>query len=1343
MNRITMVLVGVVISAMVFATTGPFTTTASFADEIGYIEDFSLAKDRTQPLKQLIPGTEDYYYYNCLHFQNTEQFDKVEALLKPWIQRYKYTARVVEIRNRQALLTYRAKPQQSLEHIRQQLGVQFNHQRETLDQKPNLPTRLDQKRISRATLTARAFAIHRNLQGFEDAALDWLVATELNEERRSHLLQRLRRPDYENLPNLIAADLTSKFNRGFGSDPIHRQLLLAQLGELARLQPNLLNQTNFVNTYLTKLHPNADIDWQHDPQEYTAYLDRLSKFVEKLDPVHNSLKAHVLYRRLAFDRTQGVYNKQRFMQYIKLPRNVSYINADFLKLDLNRKYAANLGANYRPTTLLPPIGNDEPLVRSYLQQFFVEETTYAPYEPYINDIYLKENFAETKIVNGLGDAEKWYSMLPPAKYKALQQRVDLDFEFANKSIFAADEPVRFDVYVKNVKTLLVKTYEINAKNFYRSNLREVDTDLNLDGLVANAEKALPYQEPPLRRVRRHFEFPSLKKPGVYVIDFIGNGKSSRVLIRKGKLRHLVRTSTAGHIFTIIDDQNRPQPKATLWLAGREYRPDEDGLITVPFSNRPGRQPMILSLGEFSSLSYFQHASENYSLQAGIYLDREALLQRKSAQVVIRPSLSVNATPVTLSVLEDVRLVLTSVDSDGVATTKEVADFKLHENRESVYEFQVPPRLSRISFTLKARVQNLSQNKKNDLAVSETFSLNAIDRSEKVEDLHLANFGGIYVLELLGRTGEPKADRPVQFSLKHRDFREPVNVTLQTDDQGRVVLGELADITSVSATGPENTAHSWNPAADAHTYHQTIHGKSGETISIPYMGTEPKPARAELSLLELRGSTFVADRFNAISIKDGMLQLKGLPSGDYDLLIKSTNTHILLRLTGGEVRDDYVLSKSRQLELRGQQPLQIDKIDSDKETVTVSLRNATEFSRVHIIATRYVPEYPIYNYLGRIRDPEPFLITLPVLESLYVTGRNIGDEYRYIIERKYKKKFPGNLLVRPSLLLNPWAIRKTAATEQLAEKGTSFGGRGNNDGGGMGGGNRPPAPPVAGHTGFADLNFLATQSVVMLNLVPDKQGMVTIKRDALGSHQHLHVVAIDPVNTAYRSLSLPESKTEILDLRLANGLDPKLHYTQQKRISVVAKNAKFELNDITTSKFEAYDTLARVYALYSTLNPDPKLVEFGFVLSWPKLKDAEKHAKYSEFACHELNFFISKKDPKFFEAVVRPYLQNKKDRTFFDEWLLKGDLIEHMKPWNHAQLNIAERILLSQRIKGEQAFTSRHVNDLDDLIPPNVERFNHLFDTALKGSALDTGDAFGFNKAAELQDQLKRLAKMPA
>ena len=62
---------------------------AGLAQEIDYLEKFSLADDRTATLKDLIPGTEEYYNYHCLYYQNTGQPAKVEELLPLWIKRYK------------------------------------------------------------------------------------------------------------------------------------------------------------------------------------------------------------------------------------------------------------------------------------------------------------------------------------------------------------------------------------------------------------------------------------------------------------------------------------------------------------------------------------------------------------------------------------------------------------------------------------------------------------------------------------------------------------------------------------------------------------------------------------------------------------------------------------------------------------------------------------------------------------------------------------------------------------------------------------------------------------------------------------------------------------------------------------------------------------------------------------------------------------------------------------------------------------------------------------------------------------------------------------------------------
>src|SRR5262249_22778500 len=173
--------------------------------------------------------------------------------------------RLTEIQTRHALLTYEKNPQKSLEYLRQRLGLRFDHERERLGEAPNLPTALDVKLISRERLRADSFARWRNLDNFEDAALEWLAAENLDWERRRNLLQRLPRPDVPNLPRLVTDDLAAPHTQEFGAYPIHRQMTLAQLEELLRIKPTLLNQTAFVTTWISKLHPGADEDWRREP----------------------------------------------------------------------------------------------------------------------------------------------------------------------------------------------------------------------------------------------------------------------------------------------------------------------------------------------------------------------------------------------------------------------------------------------------------------------------------------------------------------------------------------------------------------------------------------------------------------------------------------------------------------------------------------------------------------------------------------------------------------------------------------------------------------------------------------------------------------------------------------------------------------------------------------------------------------------------------------------------------------------------------------------------------------------------------------------------------------------
>jgi len=1308
-----------------FVVTCVMTSLITLAGEIGYIEDFSLADNREKALQQLIPGTEEFYYYQCLNLQNQGKYADVDKMFAKWIKRYGYTSLAKEIRNRQALFTYKTNPKKTLDYIRRELNLHFSHQREVMDKKVDYPTTLNQNLISFATLKKQAFHDYpKTVAGFKDAGLDYLTKADLTPDRRRDFLRRLQRPDYPGLPELIVADLKYKHSRGFGSMSIHKNLLLAQLDKCLELMPKLRNETKFVNTYLTKLHPAKAVDWQNDAKEKQAYLERMWQFVKTLDPVHNSLKANVLYQWLQFDREQGKYDKNRFMEYIKLPRNAFYIRVEYLKRPECRNYKANLDQNFKTWTLLPPIYDDYKLVRDYLQQFFVKAENWNEFAKYIRDNILKTNFAEAKILNGIGDQEKWYSMLKPSQYQALKERIDLDFLPTSKKIFGSDEAVSLNLYVKNIKKLFVKVYKINLLNYYKDKMKEPGLAISLEGLVTNNENIYNYEDVPLRRFKRKFDFPSLNKRGVYVVEFIGNGKTSRALINKGKLHFSSQVTAVGQVFNLYDDNNERITKGSIWLSGHEYTAEKDGIIVVPFTNKPGSQKIILTDGQFCSLDNFNHQAENYRLRAGIFVDRESLIKRKKAEVLVRPLLYINDTPVSHTVLENVKLMIKTKDLDGIESIKTVSDFKLFLDRESIYKFKVPENLQQISFHLEAKIRNLSQNKDVNLSTDPvSFNLNRIDQTDKIYELLLSRVEGNYFLSLVGKNGDPQPELPVQIDMQNRFFKRSIHAALKTDINGNVALGKLKEIRLLTARYGDGQSSQWFLLGDDRTYPGILSLISEIPAQIPYMGKNKQPEFTDISLLEYRSGTYYKNWLDKLKLKDGFIQLPALPVGNYSLLLKELNTQIKLRVEDGKQINDSLVSNLRISQISNMKSLQITEVRASKKQLVISVTNSNNMTRLHIFADKFQngPSYSAFSHFDKFSFPDPDLSVWPATLSYYEAERNIGEEYAYIIKRKYAKKYPGNMLERPGLILNPFALRKTeTARPSTPAPGALFADR-------AGGGRKGALKSYGGSArarresdSFPTLDFLADISPVLVNLKPDKDGNVIVPIEKLGNRQDIHVIAVDFKNVVSRKITLPAKKIKYTDVRLVHNLDSSRHYIETRKISVLEPGERLTIKDFTTSKFEIYENLAKVYRLYNTLNESKNLSEFSFIVNWNELNDNEKLKKYSKYACHELNYFIFKKDSDFFKTVIVPYLENKKDKTFLDQWFTVKELDMFLKPWLYRnRLNVLEKILFAERIPNENSPTKRFVNEQFDMIPPDPERFNFLFDTAVRTSSLDT------------------------
>ena len=1293
--------------------------------EIGVLEEFVLSSDRESVLKKMVPGTSNYYYFNALHYQNLEQYEKVDEILGKWKKRLGEQENYRVIRNRQALLRYNSNPQETLDFLIKELNLYFAHRQKIPQAERDLPTEFDQNLISNDRLIEQALKSSKLTGGFTERGLRLLSPNQLDAAKRRDLLSRLQHPDFPNLVELIAADLLDRNSKGFGAMKIHQMLTLEQMDELAKQYPKSKTLDRFVDIYLKKLYPSEDVEWTTDQAEHRKYLERLRKFVTPLNANFNSLKACVLYRLLELDRSQGAYDLDLFVEYLKLPKSVVYINPVLLK-NKKSQSIANLQANYSDRIMLPPVSDDQLLVKDYLHHFLRNADGVSQFTPYIRETYLGHQFAIVKILNGIGDSEQWASKLSPDQYKQVLDRVDIEFAADNRTHFSVDDDVSLSLNLKNVPNLIVKIFEINTGNYYRTRGKEVDTDINLDGLVPNFEETFTYQSPPALRKRHEFKFPQMQKRGVYVVDFIAQGKSSRALIRKGRLHLSASVTPLGQQFTVMDEGGDVVKDADLWVAGSLYEHDENGKITVPFSTRPGYVTGVVTQGEFSSLRPFNHIQEKYQFEAAIYLDRENLTRSNKAKVLIRPSLKiVGGNPVPVAMLESPKLVVTATDLDGIATKKVINGLKLSEAMETICEFVVPPRLSSVAFELSADLKVVSENKTQRMTAVRNYQFNEIDKSDTIEDIHLLPTKAGYFLEVLGKNGEPRPQQPVRIKIMKSEFKNAIVADLQSDADGLVGLGPLTEVVELAVENRNgNRRKLWTLATQDQAYVRTMHVQAGDEVGLPAPAGVLKADRNFISLMETRRNSFVKDYFDLVTVENGLIKISNLPRGDYDLRLTyprqraSQNFQLIkIRVAKGTQAGNMIVGKKRHLESRTFPALQISRISANQDKIRIQLENADKDTRVHVFANRYHAAFNAFDEFSKVGDIEPWGSQLADRRSVYREGRIIGDEYQYILDRKYAMKFPGNMLDRPSLILNPWEVKGTDNNNQVAGMGMDFNESGM-EADASGARSARKGAKSGTDADFSNLDYLGNDSILMANLKPSENGVIAIDRDKLGPNQHLRFVAVNAFETIQRNADFPARELAPRDARLVRALDPAKHFSQSKQMEYLSAGDSLVIEDLVSAKFQQFDDLGDAFQLMLALNPSSSLSKFEFILTWKDKTSAEKRSLYSEFACHELNFFLMKKDYEFFESVVLPFLKNKRDRTFMDRWFLKEDLNRFAQPWEYSRLNAFEKILLSQRLEQRRDEIARNIDETYFLNPTPLSELDRLFDSSIRSRGMD-------------------------
>lgn len=180
-----------------------------------------------------------------------------------------------------------------------------------------------------------------------------------------------------------------------------------------------------------------------------------------------------------------------------------------------------------------------------------------------------------------------------------------------------------------------------------------------------------------------------------------------------------------------------------------------------------------------------------------------------------------------------------------------------------------------------------------------------------------------------------------------------------------------------------------------------------------------------------------------------LDIRGLKQGSYTLFIKdylptplSQQSHTnytrynIVVAKGLILMNEYCMEKRRFVEIETinkKKNLQIinvqrrtiqneqkeqkeeQKDNKDKQEVEITLSGYTDKTRVHVIASYFVPDYSLADKVNRLPST-PTLQYYQKLPSSYFPQKSLGDEFNYILNRQLAAKRIGNMLNRPSLHL---------------------------------------------------------------------------------------------------------------------------------------------------------------------------------------------------------------------------------------------------------------------------------------------------------------------------------------
>ena len=950
-------------------------------------------------------------------------------------------------------------------------------------------------------------------------------------------------------------------------------------------------------------------------------LTKMYEWTKNLSQKFDSLTDQLLYEILQLGIEINHFDFDLFVEYLKNPKKI-YSNANPKQLNnlqkRNQQYE-NYWHNVHNCNVSSWF-NDDKLVEVYLEAYFKINKKMSPFDEYLQEKYLNELFYKVKLYEG-EQIPNITEILSANVLKNLQEEKIMSICKFNREYFTSKEEVMLYLEIKNIPSMTIKIFEFSAEDYYLKKNAEISGEINVDGLIASEEIQLDFKEPPQRKIIKEFKFDNItkKKQGIFIIEFIGFGLSSRALIRKGKLLLLEKATLAGQLFTILDEELevcKKTQRTGLWVQGRFHEANEQGVVNLPFSNSGSRVQAVIVHNSFACLTNINLIPEAYNFKCSYLYKDEGLIMGNKMKLLIQPRLYLNQQPVGLEIIREPSVSIVTVNDTDIPSTVVFDQIKFNYKQELEIDVPIPAKLKSLIIQVKGKIKKMTGGKEEIIVNHEHhITMNNYVNDSTFCGLYLKYSNEGYEIYVLGKNGEPKSNVILNVELCHRFLKSQINVQLQSNAEGRVLLGELRNILKVKATLREKGdlkayQNEWFIANCSKTnYPSVLNICQGDSVNLPYFGKELNKAKIGLvrvlNVKDNNRQTIITNELARVKVSKNMLELEGLKSGLYYLTLKEENIKIKIVVNEGKywkdtnlmVMKDYMLYISKSMPTIVIEDIEVKPAKENNEQLSFSVfSDDMKSTRVHVLAYQFM-NFNVDQYCNAIMEnleKEKFnVIPYVKTRNQYFSNKTLGDEYCYVLNRKKESRYVGNTLEKPQILLKRTFIRDTTLEKEQVGGGTGFKeavrrderrledqlleaaashGRGAEYSRGLSYGGKARQ---AGVDSF--LNFLKNPSLILSNIRPNEEGKVILEGLDLSAFSTIEILVTNAHTVVHELHPLKKTPIVTRDLRQGSADEKsKKYFSIFRNASGLQKGEIFKVEDLTSTELQMIDSLEKLF-----------------------------------------------------------------------------------------------------------------------------------------------------------------------